>query len=107
MLINADNYSATAGYTSSGWVPASAVTGFIHLQDTAASGGFSTAFEANTNNLWNIDANGNGDLRLGMMPGTSPSITKLAGGGYQIAFQANTGHLWTTGTAARRTGASG
>jgi hypothetical protein len=37
-------------------------------------------------------------LQLGMMPGTSPSITRLNEGGdsrYQIAFQANTGVLWT------------
>lgn len=79
------------------------VTGFIHLSSSGAtattSSNFSTAFEANTNNLWNIDGSGGGDLRLGMMPGTSPSITRLATGGYQLAFQANTGSLWTTGAA--------
>ncbi len=55
------------------------------------------AFQANTTRLWRTGPAGTGDTALGMMPGTSPSVTTLSGGGYQIAFQANTGELWTTG----------
>ena len=40
---------------------------------------------------------------LGMMAGTSPSITALPTGGYLVAFQANTGDLWVVGSG----GASG
>ncbi len=99
VFVRADNYSAaaTGGYTSAGWIPTSSVSGYIHLRDQAS--GFSTTFVANTDSLWNIDGGGVGDLGLGVMPGTSASIAKLAGGGYQIAFQANTGMLWTTGAA--------
>ena len=54
------------------------------------------AFQANTGNLWvQPDAAASVDLELGMMAGTSPSVTGFPGGGYLIAFQANTGHLWT------------
>jgi hypothetical protein len=56
------------------------------------------AFQANTGSLWSAT----GDLRLGMMPGTSPAMARLPGGGYQIAFQANTGSLWTTGSLGTR-----
>lgn len=81
VLITSDNYATSGGYTASGWIPAANVTGFIHLRGAGTpSGGtnsFSTAFEANTNNLWNVDGGGIGDLRLGMMPGTSPSVAKL------------------------------
>ena len=38
-----------------------------------------------------------GDMQLGMMAGTSPSICALSGGGWQVAFQANTGNLWVVG----------
>ena len=38
------------------------------------------------------------DMSLGMMAGTTPSITALPGGGWQAAFQANTGNLWVIGT---------
>jgi hypothetical protein len=58
-----------------------------------------TAFQANTTRLWVTGTAGAGDTGLGMMPGTSPSITKLTGSGYQVAFQANTSRLWVTGTA--------
>ncbi len=59
--------------------------------------GFEVAFEANTNNLWTVGSDDHGDWQLGMMAGTSPSITRLANGGYEVAFQANTGSLWTVG----------
>ena len=54
------------------------------------------AFQANTTSLWTAAAAGVADRKLGMMPGTSPSIVAVPGG-YQEAFQANTGSLWTTG----------
>jgi Papain family cysteine protease len=54
------------------------------------------AFQANTGNLWTTGPVGTRDLGLGMMAGTSPSIT-VARGGDTVAFQANTGNLWTTG----------
>jgi hypothetical protein len=38
------------------------------------------------------------DWSLGMMSGTSPSITTMTGGGYALAFQDHTGDLWTVGT---------
>ena len=41
IFIRADNWSAkpSGGYTSAGWVPASSVSGFIHLRDGSVSGG--------------------------------------------------------------------
>jgi hypothetical protein len=60
------------------------------------------AFQANTTSLWTVGNAGNRDWSLGMMPGTSPSITALATGGYEVAFQANTGNLWTVGTAGNK-----
>jgi hypothetical protein len=57
------------------------------------------AFQANTSNLWTfgVGTSGYGDTRLGMMLGTSPSITSMPSGGYMVAFQANTSNLWTFG----------
>ena len=56
------------------------------------------AFQANTSNLWSVVHNvGGQDWRLGMMPGTSPSISALPTGSCQYAFQANTGSLWLVG----------
>jgi cell wall-associated NlpC family hydrolase len=57
-------------------------------------GGYQIAFQANTSNLWVTGAAGTADTGLGMMAGTSPSITALPNGGYQILFQANTGEMW-------------
>ncbi|MDQ3369206.1 MAG: hypothetical protein M3680_27585 [Myxococcota bacterium] len=69
----------------------------------AANGGRSrtldVAFQANTSNLWTL---GRGDWRLGMLPGTSPSIAALRGGGVQVAFQSNTKSLWTVGAAGNK-----
>ncbi|MDB4941676.1 MAG: hypothetical protein JWP97_1210 [Labilithrix sp.] len=61
-----------------------------------------TAFQANTGDLWTVGTGGNRDWKLGMMAGTSPSITALPDGRYEVAFQANTGELWTVGTAGNR-----
>ncbi len=68
----------------------------------APSTDYLTAFQANSNSLWTAGTSGARDLRLGVMPGTSPSITRLTTGGHQTAFQANTGHLWVTGPAGTR-----
>ncbi len=65
---------------------------------TAPVGPFQVAFEANTGSLWTWGSDGTHNTALGMMSGTSPSITALAGGGYQVAFEANTGSLWTMGS---------
>jgi hypothetical protein len=65
----------------------------------AAPGLVQIAFQANTTDLWTVGDAGNKDWKLGMMPGTSPSITALSGGGFEVAFQANTGDLWTVGDA--------
>ena len=63
--------------------------------------GYQIAFQANTTSMWTAGSLGTQDLLLGMMPGTSPSITKV-NGGYQIAFMANTGSLWTAGALGTR-----
>ncbi len=62
------------------------------------SGGWETAFESNSGELWGVGADNRGALRLGMMPGTSPSITALSTGGWETAFQANNGELWLVGS---------
>ena len=60
---------------------------------------FEVAFQANTRDLWIVGRGNNlGDMKLGMMVGTNPSITALPQGGWQAAFQANTGYLWIVGT---------
>jgi hypothetical protein len=56
------------------------------------------AFQANTGNLWVVGTDNGGDMGLGMMANTSPSLAALPGGGWQVAFQANTGNLWVVGT---------
>jgi cell wall-associated NlpC family hydrolase len=66
---------------------------------TAPSNGYEVAFQANTGNLWTVGTDQHGDWGLGMMPGTSPAITRLTTGGYEVAFQANTGNLWVAGAA--------
>ena len=78
------------------------VSGFIHFTDSgssSSSSAYETAFEANTGSLWSVGTDLHGAWGLGMMNGTSPSITQLTGGGYEVAFQANTGSLWTVGNA--------
>ncbi|HEY2365996.1 MAG TPA: GH25 family lysozyme, partial [Polyangiaceae bacterium] len=60
----------------------------------AAAAPYEVAFQANTTNLWTTR---DGDWKLGMAKGTSPSIASLTNGGHEIAFQANTTDLWTVG----------
>jgi hypothetical protein len=55
------------------------------------------AFQANTTSLWTVGTGNHGAWNLGMMKGTSPSVSDLTTGGYEVAFQANTGDLWTVG----------
>jgi hypothetical protein len=63
-------------------------------------GGSDYGVAFNSGNLWLYGPGlGTIDTGLGMMPGTNPSITKLASGGYEVAFVANTGHLWVYGAA--------
>jgi hypothetical protein len=64
--------------------------------------GYLTAFQANTGDLWTAGTSGTKDWNLGMMKGTSPSITGLANGGYEVAFEANTTDLWTVGSAGNK-----
>jgi hypothetical protein len=54
------------------------------------------AFQANTGNLWVVGNSGKGDMGLGMMAGTSPSIASI-GNDWVVAFQANTSNLWVVG----------
>ena len=61
-----------------------------------SSTSYRVAFQGNTGDLYTYNsASGAAHLPLGMMAGTSPSITTLSTGGYQIAFQGNTGDLFT------------
>ncbi|WP_080430947.1 M12 family metallopeptidase [Burkholderia ubonensis] len=55
-------------------------------------------FQADTGSLWAIGSDYRGDMQLGMMAGTSPSITALPEGDWELAFQANTGSLWVVGS---------
>ncbi|WP_181110152.1 MULTISPECIES: CHAP domain-containing protein [unclassified Rathayibacter] len=58
-----------------------------------SDGGYEIAFQANTGNLWATGDAGTVDTQLGMMTGTSPSISR-SGAGWVAAFQANTGNLY-------------
>lgn len=89
------SWSGATGMTISGYIQPAG--GFAAVSSDPV-----IAFQANTTSLWSAGAAGTGDHKLGLMPGTSPAITKLDNGGYEIAFQANTGNLWTTGTAGTR-----
>ena len=97
-VMSDDNYGGdfhwTRVTTTSLWP-----SGFIHFGGTAASAGYEEAFQANTGNLFTYADAGAANLGQGMMPGTSPSIARLAGGGYEMAFQANTGELFVYGDA--------
>ena len=67
-----------------------------------AGGGTETAFQGINSDLFTTGPDGLTDTHLGMMPGTSPSITALSGaqlasGGFETAFQANNSELWTVG----------
>src|SRR6201999_3743429 len=55
---------------------------------------FRAVFEANNNLLGGYSSSGsNFTTTLGMMSGTSPSVTTLADGTFEAAFEANTGNL--------------
>ncbi len=55
---------------------------------------FKAVFEANNDLLAGFGSDGsNFTTTLGMMAGTSPSVTTLADGTFEAAFEANTGHL--------------
>jgi len=58
--------------------------------------GYEVAFQGSNHNLWTVDNEGDiNDHDLGMLAGTSPSVTEVQGGGDEVAFQANTGSLWS------------
>ena len=64
----------------------------IQLPRTAGA----AALQANTGDLYTYTSDGgSAHITLGMMRGTSPSITALPNGGYAVAMQANTGDLYT------------
>jgi hypothetical protein len=68
------------------------------ISATGSSSDWEIAYQNNNGSVAVYGTLGQGTLSLGMLSGTSPSITGLAGGGYQIAFQANTTALWITGS---------
>ena len=79
-------------------------TGWLHLLSAVhQASAFETAFNASGGaGLWSAGtgpgAPGPIDYKLGIMPGTSPSITKLPAGGFEMAFNASGGGgLWTMG----------
>jgi hypothetical protein len=62
--------------------------------------GFKVAFQSDAGELWIYTLGAPAfNTHLGMMAGTSPSITTLSTGDCEIAFQANTGVLWTVSPA--------
>jgi hypothetical protein len=68
------------------------------LAAIAATNAWQLAFQANTTNLWVVGTQDNrGDMGLGMMTNTSPSIA-MTQASWQVAFQANTSNLWIVGT---------
>lgn len=63
--------------------------------------GFQTALHVNTGKLWAVGQINNQDWGVTLMPGTSPSITKVIGG-YQMAAHLSDGSLWTGGALGTR-----
>ncbi len=56
---------------------------------------YEAAYQGTDGHLWVADPVGTAtDTGLGMMAGTSPSITATGGTTFTVAFQANTGYLW-------------
>lgn len=95
-------YYWTGQTTNGGGAP---LSGFVSIPSNSSAVvpggtdlGYSLAFQANTSSLWTVGQNGHGAWNLGLMEGTSPSITTLASGATEVAFQANTGSLWTVGS---------
>jgi hypothetical protein len=75
------------------------------IDDTASV--YEAALQTNTNDLWSLGSAALKDWATGMMPGTSPSITRLSTGGYEMALQVNTGDLWTLGDAGAKNWGAG
>ncbi len=69
---------------------------------SASASGYQVVFQAPSTELWTAGVGGTTGRGLGMMAGTSPSVTTLTGGGTAIAFQANTTELWTAGSIGTR-----
>jgi hypothetical protein len=60
---------------------------------------YEAAYQGTDGHLWVVDPAGTAtDTGLGMMAGTSPSITATGGTTFTVAFQANTGQLWSYST---------
>jgi hypothetical protein len=64
----------------------------------AANLPYEVAFQANTGSLWTDGGVGTGNQGLGMLAGTSPSITRYNTAGYETAFQGGNGDLWAQGS---------
>jgi hypothetical protein len=75
--------------------PCTVLTNYMHGASGGgvAASGLGVAFQANTGNLWTVGPGGAGDLHLGMVAGTSPSISSTG----EVAFEANTTDLGTVG----------
>jgi hypothetical protein len=72
-------------------------------QALMTAGAWNVAFQGNKATLCEWGKPWTGDTKLGVAPGTSPSIAALDGGGQQVAFQANgTHYLYVTGPAENR-----
>jgi len=63
----------------------------------AATPFFEVGFLNNTGTLSLVGMVNNGASGFTIMPGTSPSLTRLSNGGYEVAFQNTTGSLITWG----------
>jgi hypothetical protein len=106
--IMSENWANTAGEETVHIDMTGAHNGYVQLPGSsywnaasylALGSGAATeiAFQANTTSLWTVGTDNHGAWNLGMMAGTSPSVSDLTTGGYEVAFQANTGDLWTVG----------
>jgi hypothetical protein len=87
------------------------VYGVVHAPTKPPATAFETAFDASGGaGLWSAGtgpgAPGPIDWKLGIAPGTSPSITALSAGGFEMAFNASGGGgLWTVGSGPGSVGA--
>ena len=78
---------------------------WLHPRNGAAGSGsalpthWEVGFQASgTGSLWAVGADSHGSLGLGVLSGTSPSITRLTNGGWEEAFQASDHSLWVVGS---------
>jgi hypothetical protein len=62
------------------------------------SGDFETAWEANTDKLYNTGSVTNADVADLMAANTNAAITPVGAAGWEIAFQGSNGDLWIEGT---------